>query len=260
MKRAFGILLVMCSAIVNSAFAQKPAVVTSNEPGWHKIGEITASFKMDNESISVLGADEFSAIKLKVTDAPINIEHIHIFYESGEMEEVAVKNELIAGAETRVIKLKHSDKEIKKVTFTYKTLPNSQNEKAEVELYGLKTREDGSDAIRNDKNEDRREEAEESVREERREEAAERTENHIKKDAKETENDIDNGAEKVGDGVSEAVGKVGAEIKDKTYANKVGPDGQKIFIDKHSKYYYIDNEGKKVYVTKLELKDKPDNN
>jgi hypothetical protein len=61
-----------------------------------------------------------------------------VFYEGGEMDEFDVKNELKAGAETRKIDLKDSSKEIKKVTFTYKTLPNQQDEKAHVELYGLK--------------------------------------------------------------------------------------------------------------------------
>ena len=48
-----------------------------------------------------------------------------------------------------------------------------------------------------------------------------------------------------------------AAITDKKYADKVGPKGQTIYIDKHSKYYYVDGRGKKVYVTKSQLKDKP---
>jgi hypothetical protein len=52
---------------------------------------------------------------------------------------VSVKNELKAGAETRSIDLKGGPtQELKKVVFVYKTLPNSQDDKAHVELYGLK--------------------------------------------------------------------------------------------------------------------------
>lgn len=124
--------------VVNSSYGQTPGVVTSNKAGWHKIGEVKASFKMENESISVLGADRFKSIKLKVTDAPINIENVRVFYENGESEEVNVRSELKAGAETRVIDLKGSSQELKKIVFTYKTLPNAKEEKAHVELYGLK--------------------------------------------------------------------------------------------------------------------------
>ena len=137
MKKSVVIFLVLFVAFAG-AFAQSPGVVTSAKAGWHKIGEVKASFKMENESIVVLGKDAFKSIKLKVTDAPINIENVQVFYESGDPEDVSVKSELKAGAETRVIDLKGGTREIKKVVFTYKTLPNSKDEKAHVELYGLK--------------------------------------------------------------------------------------------------------------------------
>ena len=138
-KSLLVVFVLLIAAYVNVANAQDPGIVTSNKPGWHKIGETTASFKAENESILVLGADKFKSIKLKVTDAPVNIQSLQVFYESGEVEEINVKNELKAGAETRVIDLKDgSTRELKKVVFTYKTLPNSKDEKAHVELYGLK--------------------------------------------------------------------------------------------------------------------------
>ena len=138
MKKATLIFVVLSAFLVNAAFAQEPSVMLSNKPGWHKIGEVKADFKMENESISVLGADKFKSILLKVTDASINIEGLQVFYESGEMEEFKVKNELKAGAETSKLDLKGGAQEIKKVTFTYKTIPNQKEEKAHVELYGLK--------------------------------------------------------------------------------------------------------------------------
>jgi len=138
MKKSVVILLLVMFVAIAGAFAQSPGVVTSAKPGWHKIGEVKASFKMENESIVVLGKDAFKSIKLKVTDAPINIENVQVFYESGDPEDVSVRSELKAGAETRVIDLKGGTREIKKVVFTYKTMPNSKDEKAHVELYGLK--------------------------------------------------------------------------------------------------------------------------
>ncbi|MBL0743929.1 hypothetical protein [Chryseolinea lacunae] len=137
MKKLTLVAVMLCMAFA-AALAQEPAVMFSNKPGWHKIGEVKADFKMENESISVLGADKFKSILLKVTDAPINIADIEVIYESGDKEKINVKNELKANAETRVIDLKTPNQEIKKVVFTYKTLPNSKADKAHVELYGLK--------------------------------------------------------------------------------------------------------------------------
>ena len=138
MKKVILVFFAMSAMLINTAFAQEPSIMLSDKPGWHKIGEVKADFKMENESIAVLGKDKFKSILLKVTDAPINIEGIQVFYESGDMEEFDVKNELKAGAETRKLDMKGGAQEIKKVTFTYKTMPNQQDEKAHVELYGLK--------------------------------------------------------------------------------------------------------------------------
>ena len=138
MKKVILVFFAMSALLFNTAFAQEPSIMLSDKPGWHKIGEVKADFKMENQSISVMGKDKFKSILLKVTDAPINIEGIQVFYESGDMEQFDVKNELKAGAETKKLDMKGGGQEIKKVTFTYKTLPNQQDEKAHVELYGLK--------------------------------------------------------------------------------------------------------------------------
>jgi hypothetical protein len=279
-----------------AAQAQKPAVVADNEPGWKHIGQVTASFKTTSESIVVLGADEFQAIKLKVLEAPIQIDRVQVFYESGQMEDLDVKSELKEGGETRVMTLSNPKRDIEKVAFTYRTLPNSKGEKADVELYGLKTGAEGDAYIKDDVNEAKREAREESrelkedareakqeAKEESRElrleanEEADEAERdvkeetneasrEVKEEANETESDLDRAARETekevnetGDEISEAAAKAAAAITDQKLDNKVGPNGQTVYVDEHDKYYYINNEGKKVFITKLQLKDKPDN-
>jgi hypothetical protein len=50
-KLIFLVMLAMSYASVT--FAQEPAVVISDKPGWHKIGEVKADFKIKSESIAV---------------------------------------------------------------------------------------------------------------------------------------------------------------------------------------------------------------
>lgn len=259
--------MVLLGVLINAAIAQKPTVVLDNDPGWHKIGQITASFKLDNESIIVYGRDEFTKIKLKVTDAPILIERVQLFYEEGQMEELAVGTELQAGASTAALDLKGTNKELEKVVFTYKTLPNYQGDKATVELYGLKTRQDKSDAFRDDDGDDDDLENEVEGAEREVEEEVDQAEKELdeesreaREEAREAEENIEEGAEKTGDDVSEAAANAAAHVKDKVYVDKVGPEGQTIYINKHSQYYYISDDGKKVFVTKSQLKDKPQKN
>ena len=130
--------MLLFAVYLNSAFAQKPSVMLGDKPGWFKIGEVKADFEAEDQSITVLGNDKFKSILLKVTEAPINIMDLQVFYESGETEEIDIKNELQPGSETRKIDLKGADQDIQKVRFTYKTLPNQKAEKAHVELYGLR--------------------------------------------------------------------------------------------------------------------------
>ena len=70
MKKIILVFFAMSALLINTAFAQEPSIMLSDKPGWHKIGEVKADFKMENQSISVLGKDKFKSILLKVTDAP----------------------------------------------------------------------------------------------------------------------------------------------------------------------------------------------
>ncbi|WP_423147833.1 hypothetical protein [Rubrolithibacter danxiaensis] len=78
------------------------------------------------------------------------------------------------------------------------------------------------------------------------------------KDTSSVGQDIRRSADTVGNKTAEAAANAAAKVADKTFKDKVGPQGQTVYIDKHSKYYYINNKGHKVYATKAELRDNPD--
>jgi len=138
MKKILSILLLaMAPAFSIPAFAQKPAVISSDKAGWHKIGETTVNMKSEKDEIYVMGKDQFKSLKVIVTDAPIYLSSMVVYYEGGATEDATLSADLKPGAETRVIDLKGT-KELKKVTFVYKTAANARNEKAHVELWGLK--------------------------------------------------------------------------------------------------------------------------
>ncbi|HMH33166.1 MAG TPA: hypothetical protein VK543_09070 [Puia sp.] len=137
MKKYLFVLLSVFFA-ANVLHAQKPEVMTSTKPGWHKIGEAKVNFKTEKDEFLVLVADRFKAIRIKVKDAPIHIEDMQIHYEKGAKEDVQIRSNFNAGTESRVIDLKNHDADLKKVVFVYNTVPNSKVEKAEIELWGLK--------------------------------------------------------------------------------------------------------------------------
>lgn len=137
MKKTILILLATVF-MINVLNAQKPEVITNNKPGWHKIGDANVSFKTDKDEFVVFGKDKFKAIQVKVTDAPVRIEDMQVWYDGGAKEDVPLRSDFNAGGESRIIDLKEHSSGIKKVTFVYRTRPNMRVDKAHIELWGLK--------------------------------------------------------------------------------------------------------------------------
>jgi hypothetical protein len=78
----------------------------------------------------------------------------------------------------------------------------------------------------------------------------------LKNAANKTGKAVKKGAKKVGNKTAEITSKGKSAIVDKTYDGKQGPNGEKIYIDGESKYYYVDKKGHKKYVPEGKLKDK----
>jgi hypothetical protein len=159
-------LAIMPALFVCNVYAQKPSVVASDKPGWHKMAETTADFTKEKDEIMVVGRDSYKALKLKVTDAPIHIYKMTIVYgQDMGSEEVAaadIPGELMANGESKVINLKNGmNKNIQKVVYSYRTVGHNKavetdvdmkkdnaadktgasvkvNKKAHVELWGMK--------------------------------------------------------------------------------------------------------------------------
>jgi len=73
---------------------------------------------------------------------------------------------------------------------------------------------------------------------------------------KNTTHAVKKGATKAGNKTAELTSKGKARVTDKVYKEKVGPGGQTIYIDDHSRYYWIDKKGHRNYVVAAALKDK----
>lgn len=142
MKKVIMILTLAITTSFGVATAQKAEIITSDKTGWHKIGETTVDFQKESDEILVMGADKFAKIQIKVTEAPIDLISLDIFYESGDNQSVKINTPVKAPGESRIIDLNGSERSLKKIVFVYKTLPNRKDVKAKVEIWGLKTNTD----------------------------------------------------------------------------------------------------------------------
>ena len=86
--------------------------------------------------------------------------------------------------------------------------------------------------------------------------AQEADDSKVKKEVKEGAHSVNKGAKKAGKKTAEVASKGKAKITDQVHKDKVGPNGETIYIDNHSKYYWVDDKGRRHYVTEAELKAK----
>jgi hypothetical protein len=78
----------------------------------------------------------------------------------------------------------------------------------------------------------------------------------IKKGAKKGWKATKKGAKAVGNETAEVATKAKAKVTDKKSDVWVGPEGQAIYVDDGNKYYWINEKGGRVFVTKEHLKPK----
>lgn len=53
-----------------------------------------------------------------------------------------------------------------------------------------------------------------------------------------------------------AAATAASKVVDKTYDGKTGPNGETVYINKKSQYYYLDAKGHRTYATEAQLKDR----
>lgn len=85
---------------------------------------------------------------------------------------------------------------------------------------------------------------------------AKATSHAVKKSAKATGHAIKKGANATGEKTAEIASKGKSKIVDKVYEGKAGPNGETIYINSKSKYYWVDKKGHRHYVKQSELTDK----
>jgi hypothetical protein len=133
MKNIFSVIVLLVMATVS--FGQESGYV-DRKPGWHKIGEVK-DFNTGMDGIVVDGPDTFRSIKLKINEASMDITKLIIYYHNNKAEEVNLVGKIKEG-ETKVFNLKYPSENLRKVVLTHRTDASYEEDKAHVELYGLK--------------------------------------------------------------------------------------------------------------------------
>jgi len=121
---------------VVAIMAMSPSLGSAPGPGWRLLGRTQASYKRDHDVIKVKGpADNFRAIKFKVTDAPLNLRRLVVTYDNNTKENLEVRQNIPQGGESRPIDLRGGKRSIRRVEFWCDTRGMGRG-KADVTLFG----------------------------------------------------------------------------------------------------------------------------
>jgi len=143
MKKIHLVTVLLLVSGINAAFSQaknepaKPAVAVSDKAGWHKIATTAVEVNTDKDAVAIFGADKFKALHVKALGHGVHIKSMNVNYEDGTNATLDVNSDLKAGETSKDFNI-DGTKPIKKVTYVYNAMPNKNNEKARLELYGLK--------------------------------------------------------------------------------------------------------------------------
>jgi hypothetical protein len=109
--------LLFISAIVLLSFTTKD----NSTQQWVLIGERKVSFLIDHDVIQTTGKDNYSKLRVKVKDSPVHIIDMDVYFENGDKFDVALKQNIPKGGESRVIDLPGGNRNVRKIEFWYET-------------------------------------------------------------------------------------------------------------------------------------------
>ncbi len=108
-----------------------------SKPGtWEIIGTRNVNYELDKDEIIATRLEGiFTAIQVRVKNAPIHMQKLELQYGNGEIQEIDLRNNFAANSESKVIDLPGNKRVIKRAVFWYDTKDIAER-KGVVELWG----------------------------------------------------------------------------------------------------------------------------
>jgi hypothetical protein len=106
-----------------SLFSFTTLKTNNSTPGeWRYLGDKNVGFGVDNDVLHFGNwSDDVRQIKLKITDGPLKMYSMVIYFDNGATQNVAMRFKFAQGSESRVIDLDGGLRHLSKITFRYET-------------------------------------------------------------------------------------------------------------------------------------------
>jgi hypothetical protein len=106
--------------------------------GWRFIADKIVAFGVDHDVIVTGNTnDDFRKLKLRVTDGPLKMYDMKVYFDNGDVQDVSIRFHIPQGGESRVIDLDGGLRHIKRIEFWYET-KGFRKGRARVAVWGFK--------------------------------------------------------------------------------------------------------------------------
>lgn len=145
LKKATSFLVLICIISISFSAQGQQRIKRNNgikngaKAGtWRDLGTVHAKHSGDQDALQVTGPhDYYRKIKLKVTDAPVNIHKLVVRYDDGAPENIDIRQEIPKNGESRIIDLRGGRRKLKSIEFWYDT-KGILNGTSDVTVFGMK--------------------------------------------------------------------------------------------------------------------------
>jgi hypothetical protein len=118
----------LCSTVIaavfctTTSFTSTPASVKKNTGDWFFLEDKKVGFGVDHDVIHFGNwKDDVRQIKLKVTDGPLKMYTMKVYFDNGGVQNIELRNRFVQGSESRVIDMDGGLRHLTKIEFWYET-------------------------------------------------------------------------------------------------------------------------------------------
>ena len=105
---------------------------------WKFIADKKVSWGVDHDVIYTGNVnDDFRQLRLKVTDGPLKMYDMKVYFDNGEVQDVSIRFQIRQGGESRVIDLDGGLRHLSKIEFWYET-KGFMKGRARIAVWGKK--------------------------------------------------------------------------------------------------------------------------
>jgi len=106
----------------SSGFRAADKIAAVEMPGWFFLGDKAVGFGVDHDVIHFGNwKDDVRQVKIRVTDGPLKMYSMKIYFDNGGVQDVELRNRFAQGSESRVIDLDGGLRHLSKIEFWYET-------------------------------------------------------------------------------------------------------------------------------------------